>query len=194
VLKSIVLNQKKLPVPIPVRTLGEALNWVENHLQTKDQCLTKVVLNRKSLDLETLDPKLKLNEQTFLELRLDSVDSLCIQSLEAIQNLLIIAEREQKDLVIQLWDFQGLMPQSLKNFLNDLDLVVALIQQVNLFLEQKQLLAMGEDLQTIRRDIEVFKRRQDWREIVSVIINRLSRIYADLAREVTSLESEILSR
>ena len=48
-LKEIMISKKKVPVPIPVRTLQEALHWVGETFLKQDAAITVATLDEKDI-------------------------------------------------------------------------------------------------------------------------------------------------
>jgi len=80
-LKKILLNNRLVPVPVPVRTLSQALAWVEANLVPGGSLVTRVVLDRDVIDYDNaaLAPKkgqIELTEKSRLEIQMDSPATL----------------------------------------------------------------------------------------------------------------------
>lgn len=102
-LKTLYLNGKKIPVPIPLLSLGEALTWVEETLLDKNQAITKVTLDQVCLkDVVAAFPT-RMEESSRLQIQADSPNGLAAQSIDALRNLLGVMEKHLKHLAVKCW-------------------------------------------------------------------------------------------
>ena len=44
-IKSVIINRKKVPVPVPIRKLAELIDWIESDLLQKEDLITRIVMN-----------------------------------------------------------------------------------------------------------------------------------------------------
>ena len=88
-LKKVIVNNKKVPVPVPVRTIDEALRWIEATLVPAGHTITRVALDDRVLGEHDSDGDLgglPLNAESKLEVQIDSPVDLAIQTLDAMRN------------------------------------------------------------------------------------------------------------
>ena len=83
-LKSITLNRKKIPVPIPLTSLREAIAWVESDLLTQDRTITQVTLDGEEIEFSEkpiwVKGKLKLNDNDYDHLMYILEDAVKIEN------------------------------------------------------------------------------------------------------------------
>src|SRR5262245_45241428 len=106
-LKKVFINSKKVPVPVPVRNLGDALRWVEQTLVPAGHVITRVALDGRILgDAETGAEgvgSMLLAETCKLEIQIDSPADLTVQTLDALRNLASVVLSGLKVLAVDCW-------------------------------------------------------------------------------------------
>ena len=140
-LKTIILNQKKVPVPIPIKNLSEAVQWVEQHLLRPDHSVTKIAIDGKEVDIEdslSQMGSLALNQKSKLEMRVDSPTEISIQTIDALRNLSVVLEKSLKPMAVTCWEFEGTEdPLDFPTLCGDLDLILDLVDHIVLLLDKK---------------------------------------------------------
>jgi hypothetical protein len=106
-LKRLIVNQKTVPVPVPVKTLADACSWVDEILVPVGETVTSATLDGKDvLDLWS-SPKvssaISLHPDSRLELRVESPEDLALQSLDSMHALSGAILRGIKGLAVHLW-------------------------------------------------------------------------------------------
>lgn len=175
-----MLNQKLIPVPVPLRNLAEVCTWVDETLVEVGKTVTSAILDGRSV-LE-LWGQLKVCESVSvhpdmrLELRVESPEELTLQSLDAIHSLCFAILSGIKSLAVHLWQARknDIQPE-LVEVIHDLDLVVGLIDRlhdmgVDETLELGTLIGRLEQLQKILNDLSRAKLSGDWKEAAQILL------------------------
>lgn len=179
-LKHLMINQKFIPVPVPLRNLAEVCAWVDETLVQVGKTVTSAILDGRNV-LEfwgqlTVCESVSIHPDMRLELRIESPEELTLQSLDAIQSLCFAILSGIKSLAVHLWQARrnDIQPE-LVEVINDLDLVVGLIDRLrDLGVDQNaelgKLIARLEQLQRILNDLGLAKSSGDWKEAAQILL------------------------
>lgn len=135
-LKRLVLNQKTIPVPVPIKTLAEACAWIDEILVPVGETVTSATLDgRDILDLWSA-PKIgggiQLHPDSRIEIRVESPEDLALQTLDTIHALSGAILRGIKALAVHLWQArQNEIQPELKVVREDLDLICELLDRMD---------------------------------------------------------------
>jgi len=179
-LKRLVINQKIVPVPIPVRTLSELCAWVDEALVPVGETVTSAVLDGKDiLDLwgaSKVCESIGLHQETRIELRIESPEDLALQSLEAIHSLAIAILGGLKALAVHLWqarknDFQP----ELIAVIDDVQLIGELMDRLWAMgvSERVDLLPLSnlvDDIKKISSALDETKASGDWKASAQILL------------------------
>ncbi len=199
-LKKFLLNGKRIPVPIPVKTLPDAIAWIEKHLLRPDCSITRIELDGQDLDTQVDQngrlPAFVLNEQSDLRVQMDSPLEICLQTIDALRNLSSVIGRNMKPVAVQLWEHKGpKLPVEAKSIFEDLQLTLELFDHVLVLVDKRVELsqAFGLQQQIIKGVAALGLARQhaDWRGVARVLLNQIETPVVDLAAELTSLEKSV---
>ena len=106
-LKKLIVNQKTVPVPVPLRNLAEACSWIEEVLVPIGETVTSATLDGKDiLDLWATTKtcaSIGLHEASRVEIRIESPEDLALQSFDAMHSLAEAILRGLKSLAVHLW-------------------------------------------------------------------------------------------
>jgi hypothetical protein len=203
-LKRVIINGKRVPVPVPVKTLAEALRWVEETLVPAGHSITRVALDDRQLgDLEPGGGDygaVKLGEQTKLEVRIDSPVDLAVQTLEAIRNLSAAVGVGLKPLAVELWQARpGHRSPELDGITGDLQLMLDLIDHVTGLVDPMHVdisAAQGIGLLLRRATLgaQMAKSNSDWKGAARILLNRIEPQLKELVNESETLQLRILSQ
>jgi hypothetical protein len=134
-LKRLIINQKTIPVPIPVKTLADACSWIDEILVPVGETVTSATLDgRDILDLWS-SPKtgsaINLHPDSRLEIRVESPEDLALQSLDTIHALSGAILRGIKALAVHLWQARQNEGQpELHAVREDVDLICELMERM----------------------------------------------------------------
>lgn len=131
-LKRIIINQRSVPVPVPVKTLADAIQWIEQSMIPEGQSLTSAILDGKSVIELCSDRKLassiSLNPDHRFEIRIESPLDLALQGLETSHTLCGAILRNIKFLAVHLWQANPSDRQpELEQMSEDVEIIVDLI-------------------------------------------------------------------
>jgi hypothetical protein len=135
-LRQLVVNQKKVPVPVPLRTLADVCSWVDEILVPVGETVTSALLDDKDvLDLWSA-PKagaaISLHENSRLDIRIESPEDLALQSLDAIHALAGAILCGIKALAVHLWQArQNEVQPQLFSVCDDVGLICELMDRMN---------------------------------------------------------------
>ncbi len=199
-LKRITLNGRRVPVPVPIRVLPEAMQWVSKHLVRPDHAVTRIELNGRDVEFhgdgELVVPALSLDEGSDLRIKVDSPTEICLQTLDVLRNLTSVIGRNLKPVAVQLWEHKGpkLPPETAMTF-EDFSLVQDLLDHILVLLDKRvdatNLLsyhaALGKAFSALRLAVQ----GADWKGAAKVLLNQIETPANELASELTSVEKVI---
>ncbi len=199
-LKKITLNGKRVPVPVPIKTLAEALQWVERHLLRPDHTITRIELNGQDVELDTQGqikrPATPMLEDTELRLQMDSPTDICVQTIDALRNLGTGVGRNLKPVAVHLWEYKGhKIPAEADMVLEDIQLLVELYEHVMVLMDKR--IDVSNALQLQRQIIKAHSalnlaaQSQDWKGVAKVLLNQLETPILELANELSSLQRAV---
>jgi hypothetical protein len=202
VLKLVFINSKKIPVPVPVRTLGEALAWVEETLVPAGHTVTRVALDDRVIgdDAQAADLHARLTPESRLEIQVDSPVDLSVQTLDATRNLASVIVGGLKVLAVECWQAKsGQKPAELDSVANDLELVLDLLGHVAALVGPMQVDAAPlSGIQTmLKRDavaLAMAKANSDWKACARLLLNRLEPQLKELIIETETLQIRVMTQ
>ncbi len=135
-LRFLIVNQKRVPVPVPLRTLADLCTWIDDVLVPVGETVTSALLDEKDiLDLWSLSKTtaaIDLHSDSRIEIRIESPEDLALQSLDAIHSLAGAILRGIKMLAVHLWQArQNEMQPELFAVRDDLGLICELMDRMN---------------------------------------------------------------
>jgi hypothetical protein len=152
-LKRLIINQKTVPVPIPIKTLADACAWIDEVLVPVGETVTSAMLDEKDvLELWSstrAGSAITLHPESRLEIRIESPEDLALQSYDAIHSLAGAILRNIKVIAVQLWQSKHteLQPELLA-LREDIGLICDLIERLDdIGISDKIDLAMIKTLQ-----------------------------------------------
>ena len=135
-LRYLIVNQKKVPIPVPLRTLADVCAWIDHVLVPVGETVTSAMLDDKDiLDLWS-SPRagaaITLHSDSRLDVRIESPEDLALQSLDAIHSLAGAILRGIKALAVHLWQArQNEVQPELFAVRDDLGLICELMDRMN---------------------------------------------------------------
>jgi hypothetical protein len=202
-LKRVFINNKKVPVPVPVRTLGEALEWVDQTLVPPGHTVTRVCLDGKVLGEEALaQPHVQdqeLVDDAKLELQIDSPVDLAIQTLDAMRNLASVVHGGLKPLAVECWQSKPVdKPGEIDSVANDLELILDLHEHLKGLLDPTGVeVAAVQGIAAITKrcavSLQMARANSDWKACARLLLNRLEPLMKDLIAEAESLQIRVLT-
>lgn len=131
VLKRLLVNGKKIPVPIPLATVQDAMTWLEEHLLSGEQVITKVVVDQAVLELATGDLTIAIPSDSLLSVTVETPGELSYKMVDAVPNLIQLIALDMKPVAVRLWEAAGenVLPEGVLPMIADLHLLADLTDQ-----------------------------------------------------------------
>jgi hypothetical protein len=198
-LKRIIINQKKVPVPVPILTLGEAVRWVEATLVPQGHTITRVALNDRVVGGEETQAATRLTVDSKLEIQIDSPVELAVQTLEAVRNLSSVVFSGLKPLAVECWQAKPVVrPNELPSTTNDLSLVLDLIDHIVSLVEPMDIdvapiQGIALMLKRVSVSLSMASSSSDWKACARLLLNRLEPLLKDLMAESESIQMRVLA-
>ena len=179
-LKRLIINQKSVPVPVPIRNLSEATEWIEASMIPTGQSLTVAVLDGRSVVDILANPaasaKLLLTANSRLEVRIESPMDLALQGLETAHTLCGAILRNIKYLAVHLWQASPASPQSeLQQMSEDVEIIIDLIDHaknlgVDTFADFGPMIDLQAHMKKIILSLSAAFNRSDWRGCAQILL------------------------
>ncbi len=201
-LRKLILKNREIPIPIPINTVGDAIQWIEETLLRKDAILTSVIVDDKEVINDLYRKSVKdnvLNERSRLQIKIDTPKDLSIQSLDVVCDLAYAIASRLKKLAVDCWQDLAKKPKSdLDEIHADVQLLLDLIAHINGLVDATHsylgpINGLGHLIGIANTKFEKYMQQQDWREVASVLVNRLDPYLKELAREGETLQINILT-
>jgi hypothetical protein len=134
-LKRLIVNQKTIPVPVPVKSLADACAWIDEILVPVGETVTSATLDGRDIlglwSSTKAGNAISLFPDTRLEIRIESPEDLALQSLDAIHSLAGAILRGIKALAVHLWQArQNEIQPELDTVCEDVSLICELIERM----------------------------------------------------------------
>lgn len=204
-LKKLLLNNKLVPVPVPLKTLREVLKWTETTLLKSGHTITRVILNGSTVGLEKIEQGTAaeldaiLDERSKVEVRMDTPNDLAVQTLDAIHNLASVVVSGLKPQAVSCWQAKpNEHPSDVDTVHGDVKLILDLIEHLSGLMDTKQIEAAAvRGIETLLKRSEVgismAIANSDWRACAKLFLNRLEPLLKDLIAEAETLQIRILA-
>jgi hypothetical protein len=202
-LKHVLVNSKKVPVPVPVRTMAEALEWLEHTLVPAGHTITRIALDEQLIGYTAevaLLQSLKLSPSSKLAIQIESPAELTLQTLDATRNLSEVINGGLKALAVACWQVRGsFKPQELETLCNDLQLVTELTEHAASLLdlgsgEAAALQGIAGLVKRTAAALAMAKANSDWKGCARLLLNRLEPLLKELTNEAESQQIHLLGR
>ncbi len=199
-LKRITLNGRRVPVPVPILNLSEAVEWVQKHLVRPEHSITRIELNGQdvefSIDGDVRVASLALNDTSDLRIKVDSPSEICLQTLDVLRNLSSVIGRNLKPLAVMLWEYKGSkLPPEMVAVVDDFALMQELSDHILLLLDKRvdatNLLSLHSALSKAFTALHYAIQASDWKAVAKVLLNQIETPALELASELTSVEKVI---
>ncbi|MBF0441860.1 MAG: hypothetical protein HQK54_08155 [Oligoflexales bacterium] len=201
-LKQVYINKKKIPVPIPIATLGDALQWIEHSLLPKDNTITKIRLDEKELDVTgaSVSPKLTaslLSAESRLEVQIDNPLELSIQTIDALRNLIQAMIKNLKPIAVDFWQTASKsVPSDVNTLEEDLELTVDLFSHLAELIDLTEIKMSSakktiSQINQIKLTINMAKANSDWKGIARILLNKLNPTLSEFNTELSDIQKHI---
>ena len=202
-LKHIYLNQKKVPVPVPLKNLFDTVGWIEKYMLRDGYAITKVILDGEPIDDfeggEGFLKSITLSKESRLEFQLDSVQDISIQTIDALRNLTMVLGKSLKTLAVEFWKASdNNLVLDLSPVLEDMDLILDMIAHIELLLQEKVSTAnvniLGNSIRDYRQELVKAYEDSDYKLVAKVMLKKIETPLQDLGYELSMLQSSILEK
>ncbi len=195
-LKHLFLNRKKIPVPVPVRTLAEALKWVNDFLISDDKAITKIELDGEIID--DLNFPAKLTGESRLFVQVDSPIDLSIQTIDALRNLVNLMHKDLNKCAVEAWQSKPQNPPTfVSDLTGDLDLILAMINHVTLLMgnacDTSKIRGLSYTLDKVLKGLDIATSQSDWRAFARLLMKELDPNLSILLQELSILQQAIIN-
>ncbi len=200
-LKKIILNGKRIPVPVPIKTMGEALSWVERHLLRPDSTITRVELNGEEVrftpDGYLIRPEASLGDEADLRIQMDTPSEICVQTIDALRNLGIGVGRNLKPIAVHLWEYKGAkVPTETQMVLDDIQLLIELYEHVIVLVDKRvdmsNVLSLQTQIHKAYAALQFALQHSDWKGTAKVLLNQLENPILELSQELATLQRTVI--
>lgn len=194
-LRFVIINRKKVPVPVPIKNLRDLVGWIDSHLVRKDHSITRLKLDQQDIDLLDLArlPNLPLSEHSLVECQIDSPLEIGVQTLDALRNLCMVLERSLKPLAVHCWQLASQdSPSDLRSIFQDLDLIDQLLDHLLLIIDVRVDAANAksyrESLQKAGLALKYAADANDWQAVARVLLRQVEATIIELGQELGSMQ------
>jgi hypothetical protein len=207
-LKRILLNNRVVPVPVPILNLAQALAWVESALVPAGSVITRVLLDHEVVPYEdgALPPKVSdrnLGEKSRLEIQMDSPATLAVQTLDTIHSLAAAVLGTLKPIAVHAWQAKpsDRVPE-VASIHDDLKLLVDLIGHTGDLLQAASsaklvdpgpVLGIGHLVEQNLSGYSMARSQSDWKACARLMLNRFEPLLKDLLTESETLQIRVLA-
>lgn len=201
-LKKLRLKHKDIPVPIPIKTLGEAITWVENLFAKKDTIVTSIVLDGQELVDEIKKNSVRkkhLNQDSDLQIRIESPKDLSLQTLDVVGDLASAVSHRMKCLAVDCWQDGSIKPRTeLEEIVSDVNLLLDLIEHMNGILDYSHaylapINGLAHLIRASKHACEENLRAANLQELARILVTRMDPYLREMAKESTTLQMTILT-
>jgi hypothetical protein len=203
-LKYVIMNQKRIPVPVPLLTIRQAVVFVSDNLLLHDHLITQVRLDGLDLNLDDLAAEkihVQLNTLSRVEFRVDSPYELVIQSVDALRNLAHVLLSELKTIVVGNWSGVATLEFRNKNlnFEEDLDLLEEMLIQVSALAKSHDLPAsISTDIEyQLSADMASYRCARDAsdrKSLAKILLNNIEPLITNLVQETVAVQSQLFQQ
>ncbi|HYX39785.1 MAG TPA: hypothetical protein VE954_42360 [Oligoflexus sp.] len=199
-LKKLLINGKKIPVPVPIHNLSEAAAWIEKHLLRPDHTITRIILDGREIDLGHEDilrlPALPLTPESDLRCKIDSPMEICVQTIDALRNLSTAIGRNLKPVAVHLWEYKGSrLSMEARAVIEDARLMIELLDHILVLIDRRiditNVTSIREAIDKAHRAIQIAESQSDWKGLARVLLQQLEEPTLELSNELSSLQKTI---
>lgn len=199
-LKNLIANKKKIPVPVPIKILRDAILWIESVLVLKDHTITKIELDGRLVDysvaVDGSPSRTLLTDNSKLEIQIDSPLDLSIQTIDVIRSMAMVMKRSLRVMAVTCWQSpQKTMPAEVDVLASDLGLIRDLVDHLSLLLKGEVSISAVETVATsldkLKIAMDMSIRNSDWQGTAKILLKQLEPKLADLHESLDILQRDI---
>ena len=199
-LRKIVVNRKTVPVPVPIRTLGDLFLWIGQTLVLPGHSITQVTLDGKDVSEHPNPAIVELGTAAQVEFRIESPEDLAVQTIEAAINLSSVVQRSLKGAAVECWQVRPKsVPVFVDSILSDLDLILELGDHFAALINGAEhcsgrYFEIASEFKQVFVGLQMAKSQSDWRGYARLLLQRLEPLLGELAAELGAAELSILNK
>lgn len=197
-LKFVHIKNRRIPVPIPIATLDEALRWISDTFAVDDKLITRVVLDGQAVDLDMGNySEILLRAESDLFVQVESPTEISVQSMEVIKDFCTVLTGRMKVTAVGLFTHEGLeLTPNLSGILEDLAYLTDLRLHVNGIIDayhedMAPFEAMALVCDRVIKDLNTQIQQKNWKSCASILLNRLDPFLKMLHQEVILLQGKV---
>ncbi|MEI8027030.1 MAG: hypothetical protein WCI18_11840 [Pseudomonadota bacterium] len=199
-LKFIFIKNRRIPVPIPIFNVKEALFWVTETFAVDDRMITRVILNGEELPFETVETMdWSLDALSELVVQVESPREISAQSIEVVRDFCLVLLSRIKPAAVALYQFEGseILP-SFSEIFEDMEYLHSLRIHINGILDQfhsdiAPFEAMSLVCDRVMGDLIREKNQNNWKKCSEILLHRLDPFLKKLHFEVVELQKRFSS-
>lgn len=199
-LKKVILKNKTIPVPVPVVSLSDAIEWIDGYLVGEGQLITKMSLD--GVDIYDLDDAndytdIKMTEDSQLEVIIDSPKDMVLQSLESVIDLAKCNLSNLKKLAVDCWQVdQKVEHLQVKYLIADLDLITELSMNLKNLLDRSHIdsapvLALSGLMIRVTNALREANTQLEWKKLASILLTRIDPLLKEIIEEAEILQIKV---
>ena len=194
-LQSIYINKKKVPVPVPISGLRDAISWTEDFLVKPGYSLTRIELDGDLVDFDVVDNR-PLSNTSKLFLQLDSAADMCVQILDTLKHLTSLHKHSLQQIAVRCWTWRDKdTPTGVVAVYEDmqmiLDLIVSFIDLADEKVYKKSLNEHLNTLQNLIQLLDIAKNEKNWKACAKILLNKFEPLIDLLGDEYSRLSAPI---
>jgi hypothetical protein len=199
-LKSILINKKKVPVPVPIDNLPDLMAWIQDHLVHGDRTITRVQVDHEDVDWTGIGAsasegiaKVPLNESSAVECKIDSPLDISVETSDALRNLCTVFEKSIKLVAVDCWQSQAReVPDDLATMYDDLELLLELSDHLLLVLDSgidvKTFRGLQSDLKPAVKALGYAISQHDWKVSAKILLQKIETPIRELNQELAYIQ------
>jgi hypothetical protein len=197
-LKFVHIKNHRIPIPVPLANLEEALQWVSSTFAVDDKLITRALLDGQVIDLDQGNfEQIILKAESDLFVQVESPTEISVQSLEVIKDFCTVLTGRMKVTAVGLYEYEGReVTSNLSSMLEDMAYLTDLRIHVNEIIDAYHediapFEAMALVCDRVMRDLNLHIQAKSWKQCASILLNRLDPFLKMLRQEVVLLQGKI---
>lgn len=199
-IREVTVNSKRIPIPVPIKGVGDLVEWVCNDLANRTQSLTRLVINGVDQTAwfdsgDQLEQELDSEDQ--VEVHLESAKDLIIDSMGAVLGFAKVVLDGLKGISVGLWQYDGKsVPEPVYGLAEDLKTLVEIYEHVSVITDvsAEEVAAFEGLCRIIRRGTNSFENaisQAKWEKAADVLLNYLEPLVRELVEETALLQVQV---
>jgi hypothetical protein len=198
-LKTVLLNKKKVPIPVPIKGLNDLVTWIDGTFVASGSSITKIVVDGRRFEMGGSHNfgNVTFTPMSVVEVQIDSPLEISIQTVDALRNLASMVHKVMEPLAVECWqvDAQLKLPTNFATFEQDLELLLELTDHLIMVLDgqvyTKNLFDAASKINKLATSIKVARVDGQWRPIAKIMLNQLLPAFDEFSHEISLVEKAI---